>query len=66
MSISGGSLRFLLKLRSQLPSLRDRILIAGYEEADIEFVGMGNIPTAQIGKVLTDDGASAKPLWGTR
>ena len=45
-------------LRLQLHSLRDRIFDAGYEEEDIDFIGMYNVPTSNVDKVLTEDGAS--------
>jgi hypothetical protein len=50
---------FPLKLRFQLRSLRDRILNAGYDDSDIDFIGMHNVPTSNVDKVLTDDGASS-------
>ncbi|KAN0142007.1 hypothetical protein V8E53_000469 [Lactarius tabidus] len=36
-------------------ALRDRIFNAGYEEDDIDFIGMDNVPTANVDKVLTED-----------
>jgi hypothetical protein len=57
VSISGVSLLFPLKLSFQLRSLRDRILIAGYDDADIKFVGMRHIPGSNVDKALTDNGA---------
>ena len=49
---------FPFELRLQLRSLRDRIFDAGYEEDDIDFIGMYNVPTSNVDKVLTEDGAS--------
>ena len=54
----GKHLRFPFELRLQLRSLRDRIYEAGYEEDDIDFIGMYNVPTSNVDKVLTEDGAS--------
>ena len=51
-------LRSPFELRLQLCSLRDRIFDAGYEEDDIDFIGMYNVPTSNVDKVLTEDGAS--------
>lgn len=36
-------------------ALRDRILNAGYEDVDIDFIGMYHIPTSNVDKVLTED-----------
>ena len=51
------NLCLLLKLRSQLRRLKERIRNAGFDDADIEFLGMYNVPTSNVDKVLTDDGA---------
>lgn len=44
-------------LTCQLHSLKDRILAAGYESADIDYIGMRTVPGANVNKVLTEDGA---------
>ncbi|KAI9430798.1 hypothetical protein H4582DRAFT_2013977 [Lactarius indigo] len=36
-------------------ALRNRILMQGYEDADIEFIGMHNIPGWNVDKALTND-----------
>jgi hypothetical protein len=40
-------------------SLKARILAAGYEVADIDWVGMHRVPGSNIDKPLTDDGSSS-------
>lgn len=35
--------------------LKDRILAAGYDNADIDYIGMSSVPGANVSKVLTED-----------
>ena len=44
-------------LMCQLHSLKDRILAAGYDSADINHIGMVAVPGANVNKVLTEEGA---------
>ncbi|KAH9968565.1 hypothetical protein BJV74DRAFT_868159 [Russula compacta] len=37
-------------------ALKDRILAAGYDIADINFIGIGAVPSANVNKVLTEEG----------
>lgn len=46
----------------QLHSLKDRILAAGYDIADIEFIGMSAVPGANVNKALTEEGAPCVAL----
>jgi len=39
-------------------SLEDRILAAGYESADVNFIGMHAVPGANADKELTEKGVS--------
>jgi len=41
---------------SYFRSLRERILLAGYDTVDIQFIGMHNIPGSNVDKPLTEDG----------
>ena len=41
-----------------LDSLKDRILAAGYDSADIDSIGMSAVPGANVNKILTEEGAS--------
>jgi len=45
-------------LTSYVRSLKDRILAAGYENADIDFIGMRAVPGANADKELTEKGVS--------
>lgn len=47
----------LFVLTCQLHSLKDRILAAGYDSADIDYIGMSAVPGANVNKVLTEEGA---------
>ncbi|KAH9054760.1 hypothetical protein EDB87DRAFT_1568074 [Lactarius vividus] len=49
------NLRIPLKLRSQLRSLRSRILMEGYDDADINYIGIHNVPGSNVDKALTND-----------
>jgi hypothetical protein len=51
-----GSLAFALTFDPG--SLKARIFAAGYEVADIDWVGMHRVPGSNIDKPLTDDGSS--------
>jgi hypothetical protein len=44
-------------LTYHLHSLKDRILAAGYDSADIDYIGMSAVPGANVNKVLTEEGA---------
>jgi hypothetical protein len=41
-----------------LHSLKERILAAGYDSADIDSIGMSAVPGANVNKVLTEEGVS--------
>jgi hypothetical protein len=55
---TGSKWSLFLLLTSYLHSLRERILAAGYESADIDSIGMGALPGANVDKVLTEEGES--------
>jgi hypothetical protein len=50
-------------LTSYLHSLKDRILAAGYDSADIDSIGMSAVPGANVNKILTEEGASPVIPW---
>lgn len=43
---------------SRIDSLRERILAAGFDSADIDSIGMHAIPGANVDKELTEEGES--------
>ena len=65
MNTSSNLVSFFV-LTYQLHSLKDRILAAGYDSADIDYIGMSAVPGANVNKVLTEEGASVSPYRGTR
>jgi hypothetical protein len=52
-----------LALTFDLRSLKTRILAAGYELADIDYIGMSAVPGSNVDKPLTDDGVSSRAPW---
>jgi hypothetical protein len=42
--------------------LKERILAAGYESADIDSIGINALPGANVDKVLTEEGESCATL----
>lgn len=64
MNTSGNlGLLFLFVLTRYLHSLKDRILAAGYDSADIDYIGISAVPGANVSKVLTEEGAYWVALW---
>jgi hypothetical protein len=53
------SMSLALALTFDLRSLKARILDAGYEVADINYIGIGAVPGSNVDKPLTDDGVSS-------
>lgn len=48
----------ILVLTLYVCRLKDRILAAGYDIADINSIGIGAVPSANVSKVLTEEGVS--------
>jgi hypothetical protein len=61
--ITSSILGLFYVLTSYLYSLKDRILAAGYDSADIEHIGMNAVPGANVNKVLTEEGKSCVTPW---
>lgn len=55
---TSSNLGLFLRADVQLHSLKERIIAAGFDSADIDHIGMGAVPGANVNKVLTEEGAS--------
>ena len=49
-------LRLLRGIDVPTSSMKDRILAAGYDAADINYIGISAVPGANVCKVLTEEG----------
>ena len=49
-------IRFLRGIDVLTSSMKDRILAAGYDAADIDYIGISAVPGANVCKVLTEEG----------